>query len=128
MPPSPNILFVMADQFRADALDILNGWTPTAALDALARDGVLFRRVFTNSADGVPPVQPCYRALPSSDWCPANDAYALNPRFPNWMQARATLLVAPSEDRCYETRPLLTVICLTSACHHFIGMLARRLA
>jgi len=54
MPPPPNILFVMADQMRADALGIVNGWTRTPNLDRLARAGFLFRGVVTNSAECIP--------------------------------------------------------------------------
>ena len=37
----PNILFIMADQFRADALGCVGGYTRTPNLDSLARDGAL---------------------------------------------------------------------------------------
>lgn len=45
---SPNILFIIADQYRWDALSSF-GWVETPALDALAADGVQFDNAFTNA-------------------------------------------------------------------------------
>ena len=43
----PNILWIMADQFRADALSCAGGPGATPNLDALARDGVRFSNCST---------------------------------------------------------------------------------
>ncbi|MGH1540978.1 MAG: sulfatase family protein [Arenicella sp.] len=49
-----NILFIMTDQQRLDALGCVNGWMRTPALDALAKEGVLFTRCITNSPVCIP--------------------------------------------------------------------------
>jgi arylsulfatase A-like enzyme len=47
----PNILFLMADQFRADALGVSgNVWIRTPSLDRLARGGVHFTNAYTPQA------------------------------------------------------------------------------
>ena len=43
----PNILWIMTDQFRADALSCAGGPGATPNLDALARDGVRFSNCST---------------------------------------------------------------------------------
>lgn len=43
----PNLLLITLDQWRADALGILSSWVRTPALDALARDAVVFTRHHT---------------------------------------------------------------------------------
>ncbi len=43
----PNLLLITLDQWRADALGLLSSWVHTPALDALARDAVLFTRHHT---------------------------------------------------------------------------------
>ncbi len=44
----------MTDQQRLDALGCVNGWMRTPALDALAKEGVLFTRCITNSPVCIP--------------------------------------------------------------------------
>jgi len=84
----PNILFLMADQMRADALGIVNGWTRTPNLDALARTGFLFRGVFTNSAECIPArISLALGLYPHQTGVWENGTYILNPDCPNWMQA-----------------------------------------
>jgi choline-sulfatase len=46
---APNLLFILTDQQRADALGAVSPWMKTPALDRLAREGVLFRRCITQS-------------------------------------------------------------------------------
>ena len=50
----PNILFIMADQFRGDIMSCVGGEAKTPALDQLAREGVLFRECCTVSPLCVP--------------------------------------------------------------------------
>ncbi|MBR5383577.1 MAG: sulfatase-like hydrolase/transferase [Clostridia bacterium] len=50
----PNILFIMADQFRADALHCNGGPGLTPNLDALAAEGVLFTNCYTAAPLCVP--------------------------------------------------------------------------
>jgi arylsulfatase len=84
----PNILFLMADQMRADALGIVNGWTRTPNLDGLAREGFLFRGVITNSAECIPARFSLALGLyPHQTGVWQNGTYTLNPESPNWMQA-----------------------------------------
>ena len=45
----PNILFIMTDQQRWDALGCTGGWVDTPNLDALARESVLFSNCVTTS-------------------------------------------------------------------------------
>ena len=88
MPTQPNILFLMADQMRADALGIINGWTQTPNLDRLAREGFLFRGVITNSAECIPARFSLALGLyPHQTGVWENGTYTLNPECPNWMQA-----------------------------------------
>jgi arylsulfatase A-like enzyme len=50
-PERPNILFIMADQFRADALGVSgNNWIRTPNLDRFARQGVEFSNAYTPQA------------------------------------------------------------------------------
>lgn len=84
----PNILFVMADQMRADALGVVNGWTRTPNLDGLARDGVLVRGLVSNSAECIPARFSLALGLyPHQTGVWQNGTHTLNPAAPNWMQA-----------------------------------------
>jgi arylsulfatase len=88
MLAQPNILFVMADQMRADALGLVNGWTQTPNLDRLARVGFLLHGVITNSAECIPARFSLALGLyPHQTGVWENGVHTLNPQFPNWMQA-----------------------------------------
>ena len=88
LPTRPNILFVMADQMRADALGIVNGWTRTPNLDRLAREGFRLRGITTNSAECIPARFSLALGLyPHQTGVWQNGNYTLNPECPNWMQA-----------------------------------------
>ena len=50
----PNILFIMADQFRSDGLGKNGGWAKTPALDRIAEEGINFTKCITNSPVCVP--------------------------------------------------------------------------
>ena len=60
----PNILFVMADQFRYDATGLNGGWARTPNLDGIASEGVNFRRCYTTS-----PVCMPARVSPGDPFC-----------------------------------------------------------
>lgn len=78
----------MADQMRADALGMINGWTRTPNLDRLAREGFLFRGVITNSAECIPARFSLALGLyPHQTGVWQNGTHTLNPECPNWMQA-----------------------------------------
>jgi len=49
MNPKPNILFIMCDQLRADALGCTGTWVKTPNIDRIAREGVRFSNCVTNS-------------------------------------------------------------------------------
>ena len=50
----PNILFIMADQFRFDATSLNGGWARTPNLDRIASEGINFSNCFTNSPVCIP--------------------------------------------------------------------------
>lgn len=54
MGSKPNILFLFADQFRADALGAVSSYASTPHLDRLAEQGILFNRAYCNSPECVP--------------------------------------------------------------------------
>ncbi|HKV38784.1 MAG TPA: sulfatase-like hydrolase/transferase, partial [Blastocatellia bacterium] len=88
MPTRPNILFLMADQMRADALGIANGWIQTPNLDKLAREGFLIRGMISNSAECIPARFSLATGLyPHQTGVWQNGIFTLNPECPNWMQA-----------------------------------------
>lgn len=88
MTDNPNVLFLMTDQMRADALGIVNGWTKTPHLDRLARDGFLIRGLVSNSAECIPARFSLATGLyPHQTDVWENGVFTLNPECPNWMQA-----------------------------------------
>jgi arylsulfatase len=50
----PNILFLMTDQHRADALSCVSDWLDTPNMDRIADEGVRFSQAYTNSPVCVP--------------------------------------------------------------------------
>lgn len=86
----PNVLFFLADQFRADAVGAVGGWTHTKALDRLAAEGCLFSRAITDSPECVPARMSLATGLyPHQTGVWVNGMFTLNPRYPNWMRAIA---------------------------------------
>jgi arylsulfatase len=86
----PNILFIMADQFRADAVGRVGGYTRTPHLDTLAESGWLFANVFANSAECVPSrISLATGLYPHQTGVDRNVECTLNPDYSNWMQAIA---------------------------------------
>lgn len=86
----PNILFIMADQFRADALGCVGGYARTPNLDKLASKGCLFTSAYANSAECIPSrISLATGLYPHQTGIDRNIACTLNPDFPNWMQAIA---------------------------------------
>jgi arylsulfatase A-like enzyme len=49
MTSKPNILFIMCDQLRADALGCTGDWVRTPNIDRIARNGIRFTNCVTNS-------------------------------------------------------------------------------
>jgi choline-sulfatase len=84
----PNVLFIMADQMRADALGLVNGWARTPNLDGLARSGCLFRGIVTNSVECIPARFSLALGLyPHQTGVWQNETCTLSPECPTWMQA-----------------------------------------
>lgn len=81
----PNILFIMADQFRADALGCMGAPVKTPNLDALAREGMLF----ANCCTVAPLCAPARIALftgkyPHTTTLWDNELYVLSPEADLW--------------------------------------------
>jgi arylsulfatase len=88
MSKQPNILFIMTDQFRSDALGVNGGWAKTPNLDKIAEEGTNFTRCYTNS----PVCMPARLSLATGRY-PHNTNIWLNctttmpAKTPTWMQA-----------------------------------------
>ena len=52
--PKPNLLYIMADQCRADAMGCSGGWVRTPNLDRIAAEGVRFANAVTNCPICIP--------------------------------------------------------------------------
>lgn len=86
----PNILFILTDQFRADAIGCVGGWVRTPNLDALAARGCLFTSAFANSAVCIPSrVSLATGLYPHQTGVDRNRRGTLNPETPNWMKTVA---------------------------------------
>jgi arylsulfatase len=86
----PNILFILTDQFRADALGCVGGWVRTPNLDAIAARGSLFTNAFANSPECVPSrISLATGLYPHQTGVDRNCACTLDPETPNWMKAVA---------------------------------------
>ena len=84
----PNILLLMTDQQRADALDCVTPWMDTPHMDRIAAEGVRFSRCVTNS----PICIPARRSMatghyPHNTGIWRNQETTLDPEAPNWMRA-----------------------------------------
>lgn len=83
-----NILFVMTDQQRADALGCAQDWMRTPSLDRIAAEGVRFTQCITTTPVCVPA-----RVTLATGRYPHNNAvwnnmdYTLPPDAPTWMRA-----------------------------------------
>ena len=84
----PNILFLMTDQQRWDAMGCSGGWVRTPALDRIAREGVRFAQCVTTTPICIPA-----RVTLATGRYPHNNAvwnnmdYAMPPEAPTWMRA-----------------------------------------
>jgi choline-sulfatase len=86
--PRPNILLVMTDQQRWDALGCVGGWVQTPNLDRLATEGVRFARAYTNAPACVPArVSLATGRYPHDTGVRVNKPYTLSPRAWTWMEA-----------------------------------------
>lgn len=81
----PNILFIMADQFRADALHCNGGPGLTPNLDALASEGVLFTNCYTAAPLCVPARISLFTGkYPHTTTAWDNSVYVLDPDADLW--------------------------------------------
>jgi choline-sulfatase len=84
----PNILFIMTDQCRADALGCSGGWARTPALDSIADEGVRFANAVTTSPVCIPArVSLALGQYPHSTHLWHNLRYTMPAAAPNWMRA-----------------------------------------
>jgi len=87
MQSKPNLLLLMADQLRADALGCTGGWVQTPNLDGLARDGVLFSNCVTTAPVCLPARLSLATGLyPHNTGIWSNMLFDLPPHTPTWMQ------------------------------------------
>jgi arylsulfatase A-like enzyme len=84
----PNILLLMTDQQRWDALGCVGGWVETPNLDQLASEGVRFANAYTNSPVCVPArVSLAVGRYPHNTGVWRNERHTLPARAPTWMRA-----------------------------------------
>jgi choline-sulfatase len=84
----PNILFLMTDQQRFDALGSVGGWVKTPVLDRIAAEGVTFTACHTTSPLCIPARFSLALGLyPHATGVWNNGPYTLDPAAANWMQA-----------------------------------------
>ena len=88
MADRPNILLIMTDQQRWDALGCVTDWMQTPNMDRLASEGVRFSHCITNS----PVCVPTRRSMATGHYCHNtgvwyNGNHSLDPEAPTWMRA-----------------------------------------
>ena len=87
----PNILFIMTDQQRWDAMGCSGGWVRTPALDRIAAEGVRFEKCVTNSPVCIPArVSLATGLYPHNTGVWDNFPYDLPESTPTWMQRLRT--------------------------------------
>ncbi len=83
----PNVLFIFADQFRADAMSCVGGPGRTPALDEIAREGVLFSNCSTVAPLCVPARVSVFTGkYPHTTGSWDNAVYILSPNANIWSQ------------------------------------------
>ena len=88
MNDRPNILFLMTDQHRWDALGCVAGWVQTPHLDRLASEGVRFTGCIATSPECIPArVSLASGLYPHNTGVWDNIAYTLPAGTPTWMRA-----------------------------------------
>ena len=88
MADRPNLLLIMTDQQRWEALSCASDWVQTPNLDRLAREGVRFTNAVTTS----PVCVPARLNFATGRYCHntgvwTNAAHTMPPDTPTWMQA-----------------------------------------
>ena len=86
--PRPNILFIMTDQQRRDAMGCSGGWVNTPNLDRIAAEGVRFSNCVTTTPVCIPARVTLATGLyPHNTGVWRNGEYTLPPESRTWMQA-----------------------------------------
>ncbi len=84
----PNILFIMTDQQRSDALGCTGGWVETPNLDRIAEEGVLFENCVTTSPVCVPArLSLATGRYPHTTTVWNNGKHTLASDIPTWMKS-----------------------------------------
>jgi len=84
----PNILFILTDQQRWDAMGCSDNWVKTPNLDRLAAEGARFSRCITTTPICIPArVTLATGRYPHNNSVWSNTLYTLPPDAPNWMRA-----------------------------------------
>ena len=84
----PNILLLMTDQQRADALGCSGGWVDTPNMDRIAAEGIRFTNTVTNCPICIPTrLSMATGHYPHNTGVWENIKHVLNPETPTWMQA-----------------------------------------
>jgi arylsulfatase len=84
----PNILFIMCDQLRADALGCTGSWVRTPNIDRIAREGIRFSNCVTNSPVCIPArVSLATGKYPHNTGVWDNCPFELPEGTPTWMEA-----------------------------------------
>jgi choline-sulfatase len=88
LPKQPNLLLLMTDQQRADALGCTGGWVRTPNFDRIASEGVRFPNAITTTPICVPARLSMATGLyPHNTGVWENCQHTLDPQIPTWMQA-----------------------------------------
>jgi len=88
MKTRPNILFIMCDQLRADALGCTGNWVKTPNIDRIANEGVRFSNCVTNSPVCLPArVSLATGRYPHNTGVWDNCPFELPEGTPTWMAA-----------------------------------------
>jgi arylsulfatase len=83
----PNILFLMCDQLRWDALSCTGDWCKTPNIDSIAKDGIIFDKCVTNSPVCVPArVSLATGLYPHNHGLMQNEHYDMPAETNTWMQ------------------------------------------
>ena len=90
MPSPLNVLFITADQWRGDCLSALNHpVVRTPNLDALAAEGVLFRRHFANAVPCGPSRASLHTGMYLQNHRSGTNGTPLDARHTNWAKEAA---------------------------------------
>jgi len=109
---NPNILFLMTDQQRWDAMSCADDWVKTPALDRIAAEGVRFTQCVTTTPICIPArVTLATGRYPHNNAVWNNMQYTMPPDGPTWMPSRPAGSVA----RAHSTAEWTSLAVLSAA-------------